>query len=141
MTDSQVPTVWRNPDEETVGLYPGLVVHDGRVSGSITFGKRRLPVWAIHVDFDEWDQYGSTAGEPSPDHYGVTREAAGTFVHDLLELRGEFGRLLLVLANGERLERESRAAWPKAWWERPQYRKKVAAQLRRCLSALGESQQ
>jgi hypothetical protein len=39
--------VWREPSEESVDLYPGLVVHDGRVSGSITTGRSRLPLWAF----------------------------------------------------------------------------------------------
>lgn len=40
----------RWPGEESVGLYPGLVVSDGdhrRQAASITVGRTRLPVWAF----------------------------------------------------------------------------------------------
>ena len=40
-------TPWRNPAEESLGLYPGLVVDDGRQSGSITVGQSRLPLWSF----------------------------------------------------------------------------------------------
>lgn len=126
---SKWDAIWRNPPEETLGLYPGLVVADDRVSGSITLGQTRLPLWAIPVAFLEWEEYAD--GEE-----GVTQTQAADFVHDLLELRGEFGRLLLVLANGERLERRSGPYDP--WWERPRARQRVVAQLKRCLSALEE---
>jgi len=53
----------------------------------------------------------------------------GRFLYDLLEARGEFARLLLVIADAERRERVSTP-----WWETKLHRKRIAAQLRRCLA-------
>lgn len=115
---------WRDPGEETVGLYPGLVVCDDRVTGSITIGRSRLPVWSTYVSFPEYEE-----------EYGVTAADLGDFVHHLLEMRGEFGRLLLMLADAER--RDLVAGKP--WWDKARDRKRVAAQLRRCLAVLENS--
>lgn len=98
-------TIWRDPAEETED-YPNLVVHDGRVTGSITTGRSRLPLWAIiytaiHQGWDEVE-----AGWSPTEHYGYTAQDLADFLYYLLEARAEFGRLLLVLANAERLERE-----------------------------------
>lgn len=96
---------WRDPDEESTGLYPGLVVHDGRVSGSITVGQSRLPLWAFVglIPTHGWEEadfaYNLT-------ECGYTAEAHGQFLRDLLEMRGEFARLLLVLADAERCEQK-----------------------------------
>lgn len=127
---------WRVPDVESVDLYPNLVVHDGRQSGSITVGRSRLPLWcfiwsAVHNGWDEVE-----AGWSPTEHYGFTEDDLGNFLHDVLELRGEFGRLILLLAAGERSERVSRESWPKPWWEKRNHRKRVGDQLRRCLNAL-----
>ena len=85
---------WRHPDEESVDLYPGLVVHDGRVSGSITAGRSRLPLWAF-----SWEAITRGWGEVEtgyePGRYGIGAEDFAQFVTDLLEQRGEFGRLVL----------------------------------------------
>lgn len=139
---------WREPDEESLDLYPGLVVHDGRVSGSITFGPTRLPLWAPVLRFeDALEDYGADPAEV---------QAAECFLHDLLEMRGEFGRLLLVLADAERRdsEREDEALepygpvvditpgrpgaveLPPPWWHDADLRAPVIDQLRRCLAAL-----
>lgn len=75
---------------------------------------------------------------------GLTRDAFAEFLYHLLELRGEFGRLLLVLANAARLDGE-RVSAPvdmrhdiRPWWEVPGERELVLAQLRRCVAALAE---
>lgn len=124
---------WRDPDEESVDLYPGLVVHDGRVTGSITVGSSRLPLWAFAALAigQGWD-----AVEDSYDvaDYGYTANDLCGFVGGLMEMRGEFGRLLLVLADAERCERNSSHRRP--WWETKRHRKRVADQLRRCLAVL-----
>jgi hypothetical protein len=101
----QTQTVWREPREESVGLYPGLVVHDGRVSGSITVSSSRLPVWAFigTAIVNGWDAVEKSY-EPTS-NYGFEAGDLAEFLYNLLEARGEFGRLLLVLANAERLER------------------------------------
>lgn len=149
--------VWREPAEESLDLYPGLVVHDGRVNGSITAGRSRLPLWCFVSTAvrDGWDDV-EHSWEPS--RHGMTGEMFGEFLYDLLELRGEFGRLLLVLADAERREGELRGRWlserddgsgivaipldenadrPLSWWDYPLIVENVRAQLHRCLEALG----
>lgn len=134
---STEPTPWRKPAEESTDLYPGLAVWDKRVSGSITVGPSRLPLWAFiyAAIVDGWDEVekGYSPGE----HYGWSEVEMGRFLTDLLECRGEFGRLLLVLADAERSERR-RGARGKAWWQTKRHRKRVADQLRRCLTVVEE---
>ena len=130
--------VWREPGEESVDLYPGLVVCDDRVTGSITAGRSRLPLWAFTgcAVVHGWAE--AEAGY-SPSDYDMTAESLGAFLYNLLELRGEFGRLILMLANAERLERE-RDSWDDpAWWETPEITGPIVDQLRRCLAKLEES--
>jgi hypothetical protein len=151
--DHQGP--WRRPAEETLDLFPGLVVHDGRQSGSITFGRTRLPIWAVPLSFDGMEDYAVDAEEAAVFEYNGQR-----FLNNLLELRGEFGRLLLVLANAERLEEERRDAeldkhvgpeggivnitpgdpdaviLPPSWWEDPEMVQPVIDQLNLCLKVL-----
>lgn len=124
-------SMWRNPAEETTD-YPGLYLDDGRVTGSITAGRSRLPLWAfmpvaLQYGKGEWEGY-------DPDAYGWTIDKAARFLGDLFEQRGEFGRLICVLADVERRDREQER--DTAWWERRRQRDRVAAQLRRCLVAL-----
>lgn len=148
---------WRHPDEETTDLYPGLVVHDGRQSGSITVGRSRLPLWAFAsvAVVHGWDEV-EDGWEPS--HYGYTSSDLASFVYELLNVRGEFGRLLLTLANAERLEGERCDAvlephgpvvnitpgdpdavqLPPSWWEDDELKAPVVDQLRRCLAVLTE---
>lgn len=125
---------WRTPDAESVDLYPKLCVHDGRVSGSITVGQSRLPLWcligdAIHEDWsvveDNWSPTAS---------YGFTASDLASFLGNLTDLRGEFARLLLVLADAERLDR----ATGNPWWRVKRHRKRVGDQLRRCLTTVEE---
>jgi hypothetical protein len=122
---------WRQPAAESVGLYPGFAVTDNVVAGSITLGRSRLPVWCFLVDFPEWDAYGND--EPGAPHYGVSKEHLAGFVIDLFELRGEFARLLLVMADAERCDRTGRR---RPWWETKRHRRRVRAQLRRCVAVL-----
>lgn len=111
------PQIWRDPAEETLDLYPGLVVCDNRVTGSITLGKSRLPLWCFaYVDWPEWDAYATDGDGNGGPHYGVTKEALRAFVYNLFEMRGEFARLLLILADGERRDQGRIAS--KAWWEK-----------------------
>ncbi len=104
--------LWREPAEETLGLYPNLVVHDGRVTGSITIGRSRLPIWCIIGELvrgDGWD--GVELGWSPEEHYGFTASDMSNFLYNLLEARGEFGRLLLVIADAERRESERDELW------------------------------
>lgn len=128
----------RWPGEESVGLYPGLVVSDGehsRVTGSITVGRTRLPLWAF---ISEVIRHGFADG--AQDYYSVTNwedfgeDDAAEFFYQLTELRGEFGRLLLVLADAERCE--SNGGGRRAWYQTKRHRKRVGDQLRRCLAVL-----
>lgn len=122
--------VWREPDEESADLYPGIVVHDGRVTGSITSGATRLPLWAIVTT-------ALTEGWPAVEHGWnptLSVDEFSEFLYNLLELRGEFGRLLLVLAEAERTERSS-----KPWWHVKRRRKLVAEQLHRCLAVVEDA--
>lgn len=133
-----MPTVWREPREETEGLYPGLVVHDGRVGGSITVGRSRLPLWAfmgVAIQYG-WDE--AEAGW-TPSEYGMGPREAARFVYDLLEARGEFARLLLMLADASRRQDEAddeAEAFTAPWWECPEIAEPIAEQLRRCLVCL-----
>jgi hypothetical protein len=155
-------TVWRREDAETED-YPGLWVHDGRVSGSITVSQSRLPLWAFAGwDWDEvvasWD-YIET-------EYGWTEDRQGEFLHNLLEARGEFGRLLLTIADMHRIECERddvtidqaaaeghpavssdgglvlitpgdpNALRMRGWWEHDDLRARMVAQLQACIDLL-----
>jgi hypothetical protein len=131
-----VSTVWREPGEESTGLYPGLVVHDGRMSGSITAGRSRMPLWAFVGLLPDggWD----TVLDSYPETHGLDADAMAAFLRHLMEMRGEFGRLLLTLADVERLDELRQEGYPYAppWWEQPESRDRVVGQLRRCLAAL-----
>ena len=150
--------IWRDPATESDDLYPGLVVHDGRVTGSITSGPTRLPLWAFVTDIihrgwgDVEDDYPSAAE--------IGADGLAAFLYDLLEARGEFGRLLLVVAGAERAEQNrENDAWeahvadahaddrdevfcecghrdPPPWWDDDELKAPVVEQLRRCLRAL-----
>lgn len=150
---------WREPSEESLDLYPGLVVHDGRHSGSITVGRSRLPVQVI-VGATLIESWEAVCEDYEIGRYELTFDDLRSFVHCLFEVRGEFARLLLVLANAERLEaeREDEALaphgpivnvtpgdpdaveLPPAWWADPDLREPVMVQLRRCLSALKDEE-
>lgn len=136
--------VHRQPGEESIGLYPGLVVSDGehsRVTGSITIGPTRLPMWAVisEVIRRGWssaveDYYPD---EHTPVYHDFDAEAASMFFYCLLEHRGEFGRLVLLLAD---VERRERFGGRMPWYETKRQRKRLGDQLRRCLAILeGES--
>lgn len=144
-------TVWREPAEHDTDIYPGLSVWDDRVSGSITFNDSRLPLWAII-----WSAinrgWGDVEKRWSPtEHYGYQAADLAEFLSDLLEARGEFGRLLCVVADVRRIERERGDEWyesshcrvcsdePGPWWGQGDLRQRVVDQLRRCLDVLGES--
>lgn len=127
--------VWREPAAHDSDLYPGLVVWDARCSGSITLGETRLPIWAPRLDWSEIDDYFPDAGDPAREKYESAAADALEFLYFLREQRGEFARLLLVLADAERREAR-RSVNAGAWWETKRHRKRVADQLRRCLACL-----
>jgi len=88
--------------------YPGFVVHDGRVTGSITIGHSRLPLWClINIMIDAG--YSAAAEDyPTLSTYATAAEI-GSFLYDLLENRREFARLLCVLADVESKRSKSAA--------------------------------
>lgn len=130
MTDH--PSPWRSPPEETEGLYPKLVVCDNRVSGSITIGQSRLPVWAILGSYFQggWDEVVAGWDYIETD-YGFTEDDLYGLIYNLLEMRGDFGRLLLALADAERRGRHGAP-----WWERKKDRKRIGDLLLRCVDDL-----
>lgn len=159
--------ILRRPYEESTDLYPGFVVDDGRVTGSITFGQSRLPVWAVLGDLicgGGWPSviHGYAWPDDAQDLHGVTDSDLCELLYNLLEARGEFGRLLLTIANAERLERDAQdeamaeqapgeavvrialsdeeegVHLPAAWWEDPVLSAPVREQLQRCLDVLPE---
>ena len=128
--------VWREPPVETED-YPGLVVHDARVTGSITAGRSRLPLWAFIADVVRRGWASAEHGY-EPSRYGWGADRMARFLYALLEHRGEFGRLICVLADVERRDFE-RDDTDDGWWFKDDVqRARLAAQLRRCLEALEE---
>lgn len=129
----------REPSEETTD-FPGLVIHDGRVTGSITAGHSRLPLWAFVHDLalTGWDSAVASQWEETY----ITKEQMADFLYFLLEQRGDFGRLLCVLADVEfvqsQAEEKSQDPLTPAWWQVPEARQRVREALRRCLDALSE---
>ncbi len=128
------PGVWRKPAEETTDLYPGLCVHDGRVTGSITIGPTRLPLWAVLPTLIEEDWEAVRENWPAVDGYNWTAPDTAHFLNRLMQMRGEFGRLLLVLADVERSDEEEGIG--QRWWTRAATRQRVRDQLERCLQTL-----
>lgn len=127
--------VWREPAEESSDLYPGLVVHDDRHSGSITLGATRLPASAVVGEAirSGWE---SVRRGYAPVEF--TEEQFIEFLYLLLEPRGEFARLILTLADVERddYERGERHDDDVPWWKHPPSRDRVLAQLRCCVAVL-----
>jgi hypothetical protein len=152
-------TPWRHPSE-TSGLYPKLSVSDNMVSGSIVLAGGRLPLWALVGTAIYHDWTTVEKGWLPTEHYGFEPDDLATFLTNLLEARGEFGRLLLTLANAERLENEQvdqaiqeqapdepvvqialgdeddGVHLPGAWWQDPDLKAPVLDQLRRCVAVL-----
>ncbi|MBC8137748.1 MAG: hypothetical protein H8F28_17850 [Fibrella sp.] len=125
----------RIPPEETTDLYPGLCVDDERVGGAITISQSRLPVWAIMGTLieDGWEAVVEGWDHVETD-YGWTKEDMSNFLYFLTEPRGEFGRLLLLLAEMERRACSNGGDPP--WYQRPESRVRVREQLQRCIGVL-----
>src|SRR5438094_9534311 len=123
--------VWRDPAVESTDIYPGLVVQDDRVGGSITIRSSRLPLWtligtAIREGWDEV-QEGWDVTE-----YNYTAEELADFLYSLLEARGEFARLLLEIDNANRGEEIN-------WWVSEKLNNRVRDQLTLCLESLART--
>lgn len=145
---------WQRPDYKGDDIYPPFGCWDKMRAGSVNIGGTRLLahdiLWSITKD--GWTRaVNEFAPACTPDEYR-------RFLHDLLDARGEFGRLLLTIAAAERAERDRDEAAsdkhfatahadsdmcdcgriPVSWWEDPGMRQPVIDQLRRCLAALEE---
>ena len=120
--------VWRRKGTRSKG-FPKLMVDDNVQSGSINVRNTRLPLWAIITTAitEGWEQV--ERGWESENHYNYSRHDLAHFLYCLLEQRGEFGRLLMLLAKVERLE---------CWWENTNARRRVIKQLQNCMDALNE---
>jgi hypothetical protein len=107
------------------------------------------------------DTWAPALVERCADRY-VSSQALFEFLVDLLQARGELARLLLVIAEANRPDREPFQAWatehfwaaadsepsdpaetvgalperPPSWWEQADRRAVVVEQLRRCLHVL-----
>ncbi len=130
----------RDPPEETVDLYPGLVVCDERMSGSITFGRTRLPAYAVMGELCRNGWESVAADWPELIEQGWTAQRLATFACAVLEPRGELGRLLLLLADIERREWErsdkpNEDSWTRSWWTDDD-RKALATALRAALACV-----
>ena len=111
--------------------YPGLSVHDGMSAGSIRM-EGAAALWAITatvLKFD-WGFLSKSWGDPE-----MTEDEFRSFIHNLMQQRGEFGRLVCVLAD---VERRSHAN--KVWWQTKTQRRRMIAQLQRCIDALQEEE-
>jgi len=114
--------------EGTDEIYPGLTVCDGRVSGSIIAGLTRLPLWAFigTVVEESWAEANESYEVEST---GLTKRELSDFLYNLLEMRGEFGRLILLMAEAYRVGTDY-------WYEEPSLRERMQQQLQRCLETL-----
>ena len=119
--------VWRKSGIETRG-FPKLMVDDNVVSGSINVRGTRLPLWAI-INTAICEGWGAVERGWSPGkRYNYTGEDLAHFLYCLLEQRGEFGRLLLLLAQVERIR--------DPWWENASARHRVMGELQNCIDVL-----
>jgi hypothetical protein len=128
----------REPGEESIDLYPGLVVYERRKTGSITAGQSSLPLWAFIVDVVHAG-FPKAAEEYSIENAEMTGGTLAGFLYWLLEQRGDFARLLLVLADVERQAHNMEQdviPHDVAWWYHPEMKERVRDALQRCLDAL-----
>lgn len=97
----------------------------------LSIGASRLPLWCF-IGWAIQDGFRTAADDYYSDGYYDTfdEKAAAEFLSCLFDQRGEFARLILLLADAERCERHS-GKW---WWETKRHRKRIADQLRRCLA-------
>lgn len=128
----------RQPAEETVDLYPGLCVDDDRVSGSITVGSSRLPLWAFvgTIVMDDWEAVAGEEGNfPQVEKdYGWTQQMMSDFLYHAMQSRGEFGRLTLLMAEMNRLGKSAN----ESWISKADNRERMKEQLQRCLDTLAD---
>lgn len=69
----------------------------------------------------------------------ITEQQLADFLYFLLEHRGDFGRLLCVLADVERQRAEMDESGKYeivSWWHHPEMKARVRAALQRCVDSL-----
>ena len=128
-------TALRQPAEETNDLYRGLCVCDDRVSGSITVGPSRLPLWTFVgiLILENWESVVAEDGWPYIEKdYNWTQQMMADFLYYAMQSRGEFGRLTLLMAEMNRRSEVNEAAWLLD----ADNRREMKAQLQKCLDAL-----
>jgi hypothetical protein len=125
--------ILRQPSEDTDNLYPGLTVCDDRVTGSINAGRTRLPLWAFigTVVEESWVEANKNFEVEST---GLSKRDLSDFLYNLLEMRGEFGRLLLLMAEAYRVGADE-------WHDDPVLCRRMQEQLQQCLKALEDNTQ
>lgn len=123
---------WRVRPTKTFG-FPKLMVDENVVSGSINVRNTRLPLWAFITTAINEGWEAVERGWSPEKHYGYSQKDLAEFLYYLLEQRGEFGRLLLLLAKVEK----PHVPWrTDVWWEIKSARRQVELQLERCLDVL-----
>lgn len=145
---------WQRPGYRGDDIYPPFACDDGMRAGGVNIGNTRQLVHDLlwSVVGGGWERAVSDYGEQC-----CTADDYARFLHDLLDVRGEFGRLLLTFAAAEKAEADKdEAAVSKhfaevhpneevcdcetgvyrSWWEDPELSEPVVAQLRRCLDVL-----
>ena len=135
-SDTRNISIWRDPSEEREE-FPGIWLADNRVSGSITLGRSRLPLWCLVYTLvsEGWPgvEAGWMPGVEAGWMPGHGRDVTSDFLYNLLSQRGEFGRLLCALATAEHLLPEDS---DEMWQEIEELAAPVRAQLQRCLDVL-----
>ena len=122
--------IWRNPSEESTNIYEGLVVQDNRVGGSITVRQSRLPLWTL-IGTAIRENWSDVQDGWNVDDYNYSAEELADFLYRLLEMRGEFARLILELATAQKQN--------DFWWIDENICENVRAQLQKCLNSLAEN--
>jgi hypothetical protein len=133
----------------------------------MTFGESRVPLWCITGELINGEGWSGVEDGWNLSELGWTSNDFANFLYNLLEMRGEFGRLVAMLANAERVEQErsdehfaqqtpvagddevsifnmsleegdGKTPHPASWWEMDDVRLPLIEQLQRCIDALAD---
>jgi hypothetical protein len=131
---------WRVDPPEPPGTedYPGLVVCEGYRRGSIRTKDRGLELWCWIYELVTQADWDGVNRDYEP---GISPDDFARFLVNLLNHRGEFGRLVCVLADVERWEVEGEdndRFVP--WWRDSDQRARLRAALLECVAALDEEE-
>jgi len=128
-TNEKYKRIWRKPSEESTDIYKGLVVQDNRVGGSITIRQSRLPLWTL-IGTAVRENWADVQDSWDVEDYDYSADELADFLYHLLEMRGEFARLLLELANANKQS--------DFWWIDEEICENIRHQLQKCLDSLNE---